>query len=107
SLHNKIRGITHPGPGARTIAGGTPVIVWRAFADPAAPCYAAIPGQVVGRPAAGGALVKTGDSTLLVQEIQSEGGSPTAPAWPIGTRLGIDPVAAAHAAALERTRSGL
>lgn len=107
ALHNKIRAITHPGPGARTIAGDAPVIIWRAFADPAAPCYTAISGQVVGRPAGGGALVKTGDSTLLVQEIQTEGGSPASPAWPIGTRLGIDPIAAAHAAALERAPSAL
>lgn len=107
ALHNKIRAITHPGPGARTIAGGAPVIIWRAFADPAAPPYTAIPGQVVGRPAGGGALVKTGDSTLLVEEIQTEGGSPAAPDWPMGTRLGIDAVAAAHAVALERARSAL
>jgi methionyl-tRNA formyltransferase len=102
ALHNKIRAITHPGPGARTIAGGVPVIIWRAFADPAAPHYRAIPGQVVGRGAGGGALVKTGDSTLLVEEVQLEGAAPAAPSWPVGTRLGVDPVAVAHAAAIER-----
>lgn len=107
SLHNKIRAITHPGPGARTIAGGVPVIVWRAYADPAAPRYTAVPGQVVGRNS-GGALVKTGDSTLLVEEIQLPGCPPAAPSWPVGTRLGVDVVASAHSAALDaaRTASG-
>jgi methionyl-tRNA formyltransferase len=88
NLHNMVRAITRPGPGARTMRGTRQVTVWRAYCDPEWPKYLATPGQVVGREA-GGVLVKTGDSTLLLQEVQDQDGSPYTPAWPIGTRLGV------------------
>ncbi len=87
NLHNKVRAITRPGPGARTLRGERRITVWRAYCDPEWPKYLATPGQVVGREE-GGVLVKTGDSTLLLQEVQERDGSPYTPAWPIGTRLG-------------------
>jgi hypothetical protein len=34
--------------------------------------------------------VKTGDSTLLLQEVQAEGGECVTPRWRIGTRLGTN-----------------
>jgi methionyl-tRNA formyltransferase len=89
NLHNKVRGITRPGPGAHTLLGDDEVIVWRAFYDRAWPRYLATPGLVVGRLPEGN-LVKTGDSTLLVQEVQREGGPCEAPNWPVGTRLGVN-----------------
>lgn len=88
-LHNKVRAITRPGPGARTLLGDRPVVVWRAHWEPGWPCYLATPGQVVGRQSEG-VLVKTGDSTLLLLEVQQGDEPPTAPHWPIGTRLGAD-----------------
>lgn len=99
-LHNKVRAITRPGPGARTLVNGRPVIVWRAHWEPTWPCYLATPGQVVGRHPEG-TLVKTGDSTLLLREVQQGDEPPTAPDWPIGTRLGTD-VAATLATLLGR-----
>lgn len=90
NLHNKIRGISRPGPGARSLLGGQPVILWRAFYDPSWTRYLAIPGQVVARRRGEGVLVKTGDSLLLVQEVQMPGAAPGVPAWPVGTRLGLD-----------------
>lgn len=95
SLHNKIRAISRPGPGARTALDGTPVVIWRAFFDPAWPRYIATPGQVVGR-SADGVTVKTGDSTLLIQEAAVDGADSSVPDWPIGTRL-----QASRSAALE------
>lgn len=95
-LHNKVRAISRPGPGARTLLGDRPVIVWRAFYDPAWPRYAATPGQVVGRHP-DGILVKTGDSTLLVQEVQRAGHTTETPSWRVGTRLGVDLAAALRA----------
>jgi methionyl-tRNA formyltransferase len=89
NLHNKVRAITRPGPGARSILGDTTVVIWRAYCDPAWPKYVATPGQVVGRHQ-DGVLVKTGDSTLLVKEVQIDGGEPMMPMWRIGTRLGIN-----------------
>jgi len=88
-LHNKIRAITRPGPGARTTLEGDVAIIWQAFFDPAWPKYIATPGQVVGREQ-GGVLVKTGDSTLLVREVQLASRAPETPSWRVGTRLGVD-----------------
>ncbi len=88
-LHNKVRGITRPGPGARTLVAGSQLIVWRAHWDPAWPLYRATPGQVVGRDRRG-VLVKTGDSTLQLIEVQQGDETAAVPDWPIGTRLGTD-----------------
>jgi len=93
TLHNKIRAITRPGPGARTALDGTPVTIWRACYDPAWPRYLATPGQIVGR-SADGVTIKTGDSTLLIQEAAVDGGDATIPDWPIGTRLALSRVSA-------------
>jgi methionyl-tRNA formyltransferase len=93
-LYNKIRGITRPGPGARTLLGHESVVVWRAEYDPAWPRYRATPGEVVGRCASGGSVVKTGDSTLLVHEVQVGEASAGPPGWRLGTRLGLNSGAA-------------
>jgi methionyl-tRNA formyltransferase len=90
NIHNKIRGISRPAPGAKTMLGNESLTVWRAFFDPSSPRYLATPGQVVGRNSAG-AVVKTGDSTILVQEVEYANNESFTPQWPIGTRLGINP----------------
>jgi methionyl-tRNA formyltransferase len=61
NLHNKVRAISRPGPGARSRLGDGTVIIWRAFWDPSFPEYIATPGQVVGRREGEGVLVKTAD----------------------------------------------
>ena len=88
NLHNKIRAITRPGPGARSRAGDKAVLIWRALWEPSWPMYVATPGQVVGRDRDRGVFVKTGDSTLLVTEVEETSGTVGRPNWPIGTRLG-------------------
>lgn len=88
-LHNKIRAITRPGPGARTIIGDRQAVIWRAHYEPHWPCYTATPGQVVGRCEDGSAIVKTGDSTIRISEVQLAGEESGAPHWRIGTRLGL------------------
>jgi methionyl-tRNA formyltransferase len=95
-LHNKVRAISRPGPGARTLLDRAVVTIWRAHFDPSWPMYLATPGQVVGRSSAG-VVVKTGDSTLLVQEVQLGSGTPQVPDWPIGTRLGVNAATALQA----------
>jgi methionyl-tRNA formyltransferase len=87
-IYNKIRGITRPGPGARTVLADAPVIIWRAWYELDWPRYRATPGEVVGRERGEGVVVKTGDSTVLLQEIQIGTEPPRVPRWPIGTRLG-------------------
>ena len=106
-LHNKIRAITRPGPGARSMIGDRQVVIWRAHYEPEWPRYTATPGQVVGRGADGAAIVKTGDSTIRVLEVQHAGEESGAPGWRIGTRLGVNPITAllsikASLAALEK-----
>ncbi|HET9602996.1 MAG TPA: methionyl-tRNA formyltransferase [Gemmatimonadales bacterium] len=88
ALHNKIRAIAQPGPGARTSLGGQTIVIWRAHFDRSWPRYIATPGQVVGHDR-DGVLVKTGDSTLRVRQIETAEGV-SIPAWPIGTRLDIN-----------------
>jgi len=90
NIYNKIRAIARPGPGARTLLNGRVVLVWRASYDMAWPKYIGTPGQVVGRVCGEGVIVKTGDSTILLREIQIEDGEPEVPCWRIGTRLGVD-----------------
>lgn len=99
NLYNKIRGITRPGPGARTWLAGEPLTIWGAEYDPAWPAYIATAGQVVGLEPGRGARIKTGDATLLVTEAQLGDNAPSAPLWSIGTRLGAS--ADARLAALE------
>jgi hypothetical protein len=70
---------------------GRPTIIWKAYYEPGWPNYLATPGQIVGYISGEGAVVKTGDSTLLIREIQSEQGAVEMPRWPIGTRLGLNP----------------
>lgn len=97
NIHNKIRAISRPGPGARTQFGERGVVVWRGYYDPSWPAYKATPGLVL-ECRREGVVVKTGDSTLLVQEVQLEGGSPEVPNWQVGTRLGINLLAAFRSA---------
>jgi methionyl-tRNA formyltransferase len=89
-IYNKIRGITRPGPGARTWLDGVPIVIWRATYDPSWPRYRAAPGEVVGRRPGHGVIVKTGDSTILLEEVQRESQPCHAPSWRLGSRLGLD-----------------
>ncbi|HEY8258075.1 MAG TPA: hypothetical protein VIG08_10505, partial [Gemmatimonadales bacterium] len=91
NIYNKIRGISRPGPGARTLLCDRPVVIWSAEYDPTWPKYLATPGQVVGRADGGGVVVKTGDSTLVLREVQLDAMAVESPSWAIGTRLGQDP----------------
>jgi methionyl-tRNA formyltransferase len=89
NLYNKIRAITRPGPGSRTLLGDDIVTIWSAEYDPAWPKYIATPGVVVGRDGHG-VMVKTGDSALRILEMQIGDGPVQTPTWRIGTRLGIN-----------------
>jgi methionyl-tRNA formyltransferase len=89
NIYNKVRAISRPAPGARTLLGDRVVVVWKAAYDRSWPKYIGTPGQVVGR-VDEGVVVKTGDSTLVLQEIQVADGACERPAWRIGTRLGVN-----------------
>ena len=91
NIYNKIRAITQPGPGARTLLDQRILIIWSAWYDPSWPKYIATPGEVVGVVSGQGVKIKTGDSTLILRAVQFEGedGPAVRPKFPIGTRLGI------------------
>ena len=89
NLHNKVRAITRPGPGAKTMLDGVEVRIWRAYYDSKWTNYIATPDVVVGRTELG-VRVKTRDSVLQIEEIQMPGCNPTKPTWRMGTRLGVD-----------------
>jgi methionyl-tRNA formyltransferase len=73
-IHNLIRGVTRPYPGAFTSLFGKRMIVWRARRLSAFPEYVGrVPGRVVQVQKGIGSVVLTGDSALLVTEVQSEG----------------------------------
>ncbi len=92
NLYNKIRAISVPGPGARTLLDGRPLIIWAAQYDPQWPTYLATPGEVVGRHPGQGVRVKTGDSTLLLTRVQFDAPieAPRTPEFRLGTRFGIN-----------------
>jgi hypothetical protein len=66
------------------------VVVWKASYKPDWPVYKATPGQVVGRRPDEGVIVKTGDSTLLLQRVQVGASEIQTPGWRIGARLGTN-----------------
>ena len=88
-VYNLVRAITRPGPGARTELEGREVIVWRARFDPSWPAYTATPGEVVGVEP-DGVRIKTGDSTVVVQEVEIGGETADPARFRIGTRFGLD-----------------
>jgi len=91
NIYNKIRGISFPGPGARSFLDGRPVILWQATCDPSWPKYLATPGQVVGNESSG-VRIKTGDSSLLLNliELPEDSRGPHLPKLRIGTRFGLN-----------------
>ncbi len=96
NIYNFIRAITRPGPGAQTLLSSQEIKVWRAHYDSSWTKYRATPGEVIGR-RSDGVLVKTGDSLLLLQEIETRHGFAEVPKWRIGTRLGVNCQAAMSA----------
>lgn len=91
-IHNLVRALVPPGPGARTLLDGVPMVILESEKIPQAPEYIDRPGTVVGR-GAEGVLVKTGDTTLKVSKIAdwNDGiANPRTPDFPLGTTFGIN-----------------
>ena len=91
NIYNKVRAISHPGPGARTIFNQRIVKIWKAVYNPGWPEYMATPGQIVGRIDGRGVMVKTGDSVLELTSVETDEKGVFVPGWPVGTRLGLKP----------------
>lgn len=81
-LLDKIRA-RRPGPGNVTYVGDRRLVIWKASASEV-PDYRGAAGQVIAR-TPNGVVVKTGDSAILVEEIQFDGEAVSVPRMPVGT----------------------
>jgi methionyl-tRNA formyltransferase len=81
-VHNLVRSLTPPFPGAFTYFEGRRLTVWRARPVADAPRYdGRVPGRVVRVSKADGSVdILTGDGVLRILEVQPEGGDRTAAA---------------------------
>ena len=92
-IHNFVRALTPPGPGARTKVKGSSIVVTASEKIQQAPAYIDRPGTVVGRNEEG-IIVKTGDTTIHVSEIADWNGGISnrrTPSFPISTMLTSKP----------------
>ena len=94
-IHNFVRGIAPPGPGARTLLGDDRIAILRTERIEEAPEYIDRPGTVVGRDE-DGIVVKTGDTSLRVRrvaDVDREGAlaNERTPTHGIGTVFGKNP----------------
>ena len=86
-VHNFIRAIAYPGPGARFLIDVQEYAIESAHLIDHAPNYIATCGEVVGR-SAGGVVVKVGDSSIRITSIRRvEENIKFTPQFKIGTRL--------------------
>jgi len=88
NIYYKIRAISRPGPGARTVMDGKTIVVWRSTYDPEWPLYNAIPGAIVGIEEEG-IRVKTGNSTIILNDCEpvESAGDHHHPLFKISTRF--------------------
>jgi len=84
-IFNFVRGITTPGPGARTVLDGHELIITKSEIIQDALNYIGVPGEIVGLKK-NGIVVKTGDATILISDVVPHPGS----CFRIGQRLGLN-----------------
>lgn len=87
-IHNFIRGISNPGPGAYFAIDGSIFAAHKSSLIDQAPEYIGTPGEVVGRNQ-DGVIVKVEDTLIHISLCADPKGlgQPFHPKWPIGTRL--------------------
>jgi len=91
-IHNLIRAIAPPGPGARTLLDGGAIVILQSEKIPQAPEYIDRPGTIVGRQE-GSVAVKTGGTTLRITKIADWDGeiaNSREPDYSIGTTFGMN-----------------
>jgi len=77
SIHNLVRAVTHPYPGAFTTLDGKRLRVWATRPEHSRRYVGRRPGAVVEVRPGAGSVVLAGDGTLLLQRVQVEGGAET------------------------------
>jgi methionyl-tRNA formyltransferase len=71
AVHNLVRAVTHPYPGAFTHWQGKRLFVWEARVDRSPACEGASPGTVIDT--AEGLIIQTGDGCLRLTRLQLDG----------------------------------
>lgn len=85
-IHNLVRGVTRPGPGARTwCEDGRELRIWRTNYDSRLPSYRSIAGVVLEQRPGNSVLVTTGNGVLELVEVEVVGSERTG--FAPGTRL--------------------
>lgn len=93
AIHNLVRAVTHPYPGAFTFLNGRKLVVWEAdlVGDTASDAtVAAEPGAVVGVRAEIGFMVAAGSGALILERVQPEGEAEVS-AWALVRRGDVRP----------------
>lgn len=92
TIHDLVRAVTHPYPGAFTLRGGQRLFVWRSRTGDPPVRFVAVPGTVVRRSPARGAWVSSGDGAVELLRVQVDGEeeAPAADVLRAGERLGAD-----------------
>lgn len=86
-IHNLVRGLTYPYPGAFTTLGGDKLTIWRtALPEPPRRYVGAIPGKVESTGGGRPVRVVTGDGVIELHDVQLDGGE-RRPSWEVLTKL--------------------
>lgn len=73
NIYNLIRGLSYPYPGAFTFLNGKKLIIWKASIPTKKTYVGKIPGRVTQIISGLGVEVLTGDSTIVIEDIEFEG----------------------------------
>ncbi|ACA54582.1 MULTISPECIES: methionyl-tRNA formyltransferase [Clostridium] len=88
-IHNFIRALVEPAPGAQTYLNGDKICIWKSE-ETNFPDYISTPGEII-RKDKDGIIVKTGDNAIKIKLISYDGDSKKViPKIPIGNRFGIN-----------------
>lgn len=88
-VHNFVRALTAPSPGAQTFLDDEKIYIWETE-EVDFPKYRSVPGEIISR-RQDGIIVKTGDTAIKIKKISyGPKGEKIVPIIPVGKRLGID-----------------
>ncbi|MCY6483565.1 methionyl-tRNA formyltransferase [Clostridium aestuarii] len=88
-IHNFIRALAEPSPGAQTYLNDEKIYIWESEEQDYSK-YISTPGEIIGR-VEDGIIVKTGDTAIKIKKISNNiDEEKYIPSIPVGRRLGID-----------------
>ncbi|MFQ6103922.1 MAG: methionyl-tRNA formyltransferase [Candidatus Glassbacteria bacterium] len=84
-VHDRVRALVRPYPGAYTYYGDKKYFVWKSM-PVSTELTDYLPGQVLEK-SRRGVVVGTGEGAIFIEEVQEEGGDPSSPVWEVGKFL--------------------